>query len=334
MDWRERKPDSVGPVEDTEDGFGAHVEMVVDDDGYFGRHCSSCEQYFKLKATEYNGLPDDFEAMCPYCGRRGDGSSFITEEQQARTLAAAAGLALQMVHQELNSSLSSTLGSSGSFTYTPGTPPPIEELPDYVEAITRREIECPGCANHYAVYGASAFCPICGPRPAIERVQGAIDRGRVTLAIEDQMEPDERETLRAAGVFDGFATEAIKQSVTSFEVLAEEQFEDRVADHASAVKERGKIFQRIDDVDDLFGGHAGFTLSGLVSEEAWARLQVLFAQRNVLTHNDGLIDQKYLDRARGSEFSVGQRLVIGRKEAEQRLDDLEALVQALVDHPA
>jgi hypothetical protein len=127
MDWRERRPEGVGPVEDTEDGFQAPVQMLVDEDGYFGRQCSACDQFFKFNEEEYLAPPEDFEATCPYCGRQGDANSFITEEQLERAKAAAQAVALQMIFQEASQSMERAFRPSDSafVRYTPGTPPPI-----------------------------------------------------------------------------------------------------------------------------------------------------------------------------------------------------------------
>jgi hypothetical protein len=49
----------------------------------------------------------------------------------------------------------------------------------------------------------------------------------------------------------------------------------------------------------------------------------------VLTHNGGLVDQKFLDRVPGSGLTLGQRLVVRRPDAAQALDDLDTVVRAL-----
>ncbi len=121
------------------------------------------------------------------------------------------------------------------WSYTPGTPPPMRALPAALEKQTRRIVECSVCSNHYAVYSATSFCPVCGPRPATARVLEAISAARDALALEDGLGEDEREALRAAGVFERFAVDAIESTVSLFEMFAREQF---------AVASRTRLYTR------------------------------------------------------------------------------------------
>lgn len=102
------------------------------------------------------------------------------------------------------------------------------------------------CSNHYAVECATSFCPVCGPRPATTRVLEAISAAREALAVEERLGEDERETLRAAGVFERFAVDAIESTVRLFEMFTREQFARRVADAATHTTGRGSV-PRLDD---------------------------------------------------------------------------------------
>jgi DNA-directed RNA polymerase subunit M/transcription elongation factor TFIIS len=335
------KPEGVGDINETDDGFVVSISIPTDDDGYFGRECPACEAPFKMRHDEYETLPDELELICPYCGHREEHSAFMSSAQHERVMAAAEGLAEQWLHGQVNDMLGRTFGRrsskpkrSGSFisidwTYTPGTPPPVRELPDAAETQTRRIVECSTCGNHHAVYSATSFCPVCGPRPATEKVLEAITAARGALAVEDRLGEDERETLRAAGVFERFAVDAIESTVSLFEMFAREQFGRRVADAATHTAGKGNVFQRLDDTADLFTDHASINIVELAGTERWERLKGAFARRHVLTHNGGIVDQKFLDRVSDTGLRLGQRLVVRRSDAAQALDDLEALVGAV-----
>lgn len=335
------KPEGVGDINETEDGFEVSISIPTDEDGYFGRECPACEAPFKMRHDEYEALPDEIKLTCPYCGHREEHSSFMSSAQHARVMAAAEGLVEQWLHGEVNDMLSRTFGRrssrarrSGSFisidwSYTPGTPPRVSELPAAVEEQTRRIVGCSTCGNHHAVYSATSFCTVCGPRPATDKVLEAITAAREALAVEDRLGEDERETLRAAGVFERFAVDAIESTVSLFEMFAREQFTRRVADAATHTAGKGNVFQRLDDTAELFAVHAGTDIAELAGTERWERLRRAFARRHVLTHNGGIVDQKFLDRVPDSGLRLGQRLVIRRADAAQALDDLEALVRAV-----
>lgn len=170
---------------------------------------------------------------------------------------------------------------------------------------------------------------MCGPRAAAEKVLESVAAAREALAVEDRLGEEERESLRAAGVFERFAVDAIESVVSLFEVFAREQFHQRAVRADDAVRGRGNVFQRLDDTADLFREHVGVDLVDVAGDERWHRLRRAFAQRHVLAHRAGIVDQRFLDQAPGLSIAVGQRLVIRRRDAEAALDDLEALVRAV-----
>lgn len=207
-------------------------------------------------------------------------------------------------------------------------PPPIRELPEVIEKEIRRIIECSTCHGHYAVFSASAFCPVCGPRPAAETVIDQIESARQALTLEDQLGEDERETLRAAGVFERLAVDALGSVVSLFEVFAREQFALRVSDAESLTQRKGNVFQRLDDSATLFAEHAALDLISLAGAERWTRLKRAFAQRHVLEHRGGIVDERFLGQVPDSRLRAGQRLVVRREDAAAAVDDLDALVRA------
>ena len=237
MDWRDRLPEGMGPVEHEGDDITGTVSLPVDPDGYFGRQCPECERPFKLVAAEYKALPDDLILTCAYCGHEADHGDYMTPQQRERAVAGMHALAEQFLHQQVSDMLGSVFGngprvrpgeSGVEMSYTPGSPPPVAALPSYVEERTVRSLQCAGCGNHYAVYGAAAFCPICGPRPSIDTVRESLAAARQTLQLEDELPTTMRQAMRAEGVFDQLAAHAVKSTVTLFEVYANDQFGRRV----------------------------------------------------------------------------------------------------------
>lgn len=338
MSWMSRLPADVTDVQQTPAGYEGRVSLPVWEHRYFGRECPQCQGRFKMRADEYEALPEELMLTCPYCGQRQEHSSFMSKEQVERSTAALHATAEQFLHNKVEEMLSGVFGGSKprsrrgsgvSTTYTPGTPPPVRTLPTYFEDRIRRTIECENCSNNYAVYAASAFCPVCGPRAALSTVIESIQAAGQTLALEDGVEPEQREEMRAAGVFDGIAADAVKMIVTLFEVYAADAFSAKVPRHEQLVKGKGNVFQRLDDADALFETHAGSSLHELVEGACFERLRRASEQRHVLVHRHGIVDQRFLDRVAGSTLGVGQRVVISRRDAEQALADLEALVRSM-----
>lgn len=59
-------------------------------------------------------------------------------------------------------------------------------------------------------------------------------------------------------------------------------------------------------------------------------LKVMFQRRHILEHNNGMIDQKYIDNSNDSSYSLGQRVVVKEADAYALLDILMKLGDELV----
>jgi hypothetical protein len=334
MDWRDRLPDEISDVDYTADGFEAKISIPIDDEGFFGRACPACERFFKMKADEWTDLPDDAKVTCPYCGERPeDPGDFMTMAQTEYSTSALEAMAEQFAFEQVTNMFrelqSQNRPGSGIEITVNEQPPSRRSVDDYVEDQVRRALTCDNCGNTHAVYGATAFCPVCGPRPAASTVLEAIDRAGLTLALEDALPDELREQSRAEGIFDKTAEEAVKEAVTLFEVFMRDQFFSRSPNAEAIVKGMGNVFQRLDDLDKLFAANAGFAISDVVDAATRERLKVVFQQRHVLTHNQGIIDQKYLDRVPTARQTVGQKLTITRADAEAALTALRNVVRAV-----
>jgi sarcosine oxidase delta subunit len=342
MSWDPRLPDGVSNVTKTAEGFMAAVSIPPDENGYVGRRCTACQSMFRMLSDELAGVPEAASLTCPYCGRQAHSDEFRTEAQENRAIAAAEAIAMQQVEDQLDDMMRnfgsksrsrSTSGFRVEFNYKPASRQPARPLPEIVEERARRTLTCSNCGTHYAVYGASAFCPVCGPRAATDTVLEGIARARYMLALEDQLPPEERDAARDMGVFDGAAADTVKNIVTQFEVFTRDQFNARAPNPAASVKGKGNVFQRLDDTAQLFTDHCGIDLVAAVGVGVWQRLREDFARRHVLTHSDGLVDAKFLTVVATTSLQIGQRLVINRQDAEGALDDVETVVRSIAALP-
>ena len=99
--------------------------------------------------------------------------------------------------------------------------------------------------------------------------------------------------LREQGVLDRACADAIKNLVGIVETLAETVFRSRVGAADKVLRGMGNVFQRLDDSAELFNDHGLADLRGRLSKH-WPDLQSTWATRHVLTHNDGIVDERYL----------------------------------------
>jgi hypothetical protein len=324
-----RVPKGISELRESGGKMSMKVSIPGDTEGFFGRTCLSCKSFFKLRVDEFKAAPEN-ELVCAYCGHRASVSDFITADQRERVVSAAKAYAVAKIQDAFGRAFRPATSSGGMFSisieYKPGTPP---RLHSYVEDQVRRTVICDACSRAAAVYGATSFCPYCGPRNVRVRVRDEIEAQRRALALFDHLPDDVREEAKAVGVMDTAAADALENVVTLFEQFCRETFESIVA-NADVIlkKERPNVFQSLEDTDRMFQEHAGLKIRAAISADDWVRLSTAFAKRHVLTHRGGVVDQRFLNRVPRSTLAVGQRLVVSRSEAEISLTALEAILTA------
>lgn len=317
------------------DTFEMRVSMPPDDHGFIGRQCPDCAQMFRVDAADYEGLPDDLELSCVYCGHHAEHTDFVTQQQIDRARRAVGDLGVQLLGraaEEIFGRRSKrSPGRSGfavevSFRSTPFYPQP---LPGIDEEQLIRVRSCAGCEVRYAVFGEHRFCPVCGPLPADVVAFDALGAETARLDGLAQLPAEAVATLREQGVFTRLWVDTMENLVGIVEALASATFHAAVDDAAARLKGKGNIFQRLVDTADLFveGGYPDLRTS--LDAATWKRLQKAWAVRHVFTHNDGIVDAKYLAKVPDNTARPGQRLTITEATCRQAITDTEALCRAI-----
>lgn len=327
-----RFPDGVEFLGDDGDGKARFtVSIPIDDDGFFGRECPECEQHFRIAHEDYDGLPDDLYLWCVYCGHNEDHSEFMTEQQTERVMRAAGDYAQQLVGQMLDKSFRGmarrTRGSMIQISYRsrPFYPAP---LPDIDEARLVRQRTCANCSLRYAIFGEHRFCPVCGQLPPLATALDALEAETIRLDALAELPDATQSRLRESGVLDRTYVDTIENLVGVVEALAERVFRTAVPNPAAVIKGKGKVFQRLDDLADLFALHLAADIRAAVGPE-WQVLIHTWAARHVFTHCDGIIDAKYLSAVSNSAQRVGQRLRVTESEARAAIASTEKLCRAI-----
>ena len=220
--------------------------------------------------------------------------------------------------------------TSSSLKVTVSAPPVVRPLPDIVEKLSRRRFDCPDCRKTFVVYHSPSFCVFSGRLETTSSVLEAVSVARESLTLEDRIEDaDQREDLRAAGVFDATARSIVEQFTSHFESLCRHAFTTRVPDAELLIPAAGNPFQRAEFVESAMREHVGIDLPRELGVDAWARIKLTIAKRHVLIHNGGIVDEKFLKAVPNAPRKVGGRLVIKRTDAEAALNDLELLTSVL-----
>ncbi|MDX3213972.1 hypothetical protein PV318_00135 [Streptomyces sp. ME02-6991-2B] len=311
------------------------VSMPLDEDGFLGRQCPTCGLDFRMDGQQYDALPNQLELWCVYCGHHAEHSAFTTPQQRERLLQAARNLGEQLVSNALDDifrglSRSTSRRSAVSFSYKskPSLPRP---LPGINEERLIRVRTCTGCELRYAIFGEHRYCPVCGKLPAATIAFDALQADSVRLDALSDLPHEAQATLREQGVFTRNWVDTIENVVGVVEALADSAFWTAVANAEDLLRGKGNIFQRLDDMADLFVSQGYDDLRHRLGPEVWRRLTETWAARHLFTHNDGVVDDRYLNRVPTSTARPGQRLVISDAICRQALQDARALCTALTE---
>jgi len=178
---------------------------------------------------------------------------------------------------------------------------------------------------------STASGPCAGLLPPIVVARDALAAELARLNALSTLTAESAAVLREQGVFDRIYADTTKNLVTIVETLARDTFCSAVPNADAILKGRGNIFQRLDDMTAVFQAHTGSDLHAAVGEPSWSRLVSTWAARHVLTHRDGIVDDRYLAAVPTATVSVGQRLRITEAAVREAIEATATLCDAITN---
>jgi hypothetical protein len=321
---RYRLPDGVEVESEHGSTVTFRVTVPSDDVGHIGRQCPSCRELFRMHADDYVALPEDLSLTCPYCRFSADHGEFITAQQLGRAQAAVGNWAQQMAADKIGKALDNMVrtvnrsSSGGIFRMTASRSPSRPFLPSPLPTITEpapiRERQCQTCSNRYAVFGQHIACPVCGPLPPRVVAEDALAAQSAILDALGQLPAGALDQLRELGSVEQTASSALGAVVSALETYLKATFHDRVTGAESLTAGRGNIFQRLDGTNELYQDNLGVNLAGALGAD-WGRLRVLYGIRHLLTHNNGVVDDRHLKRFPDFSVALGHRVAVSLVDA-------------------
>lgn len=294
------------------DKYQINISLPPDSDGRLARECPSenCSPgYFKVKPGTGITTGQEF-AFCPYCRFSSKPSDFATKEQ----VRYAKDVVMKEAHEGIGKMIQNAfgLGASGKkkyggdfismeVSYKPGTSPHVR-LP--IEDELRRDIICPNCSLDHSVYGLATWCPDCGKDVFLSHVEaelnvvkamlGDVNRRQETLGIRIAAKDIENCLEDMVSIF-----EAVLKALVARHYKDKGLDEDGISEIFS--KKIGNAFQSTSRADSFFQAELSFKLFDGVSDEDLKFLSSIFEMRHPITHNLGVVDKKYLEKARSAE---------------------------------
>lgn len=311
------------------DQYTMSISIPPDEDGRTARECPNddCSPgYFKVKGG--TGITEGQEvAFCPYCRHEAEPGDFNTEEQ----IRYAKDLVLQQAHDGIEGMLKDALGLGPSGKKTigggllsiemslkPGERPTVHRP---FEEEVRRDVVCPDCGLDQSVYGLATWCADCGEDIFLAHVEAElsvvrtmlrdVERRREKLGVRVAAKDIENCLEDTVSIFEAVLRALVKRYKRQNGTPEGEI--DRLS------KKIGNSFQNIARSVDVFENDIGIKLFDKLSEEAVDVLAKVFEKRHPITHNLGVIDKKYIEKARSSERE-GREVLVSVREVHQAID--------------
>jgi hypothetical protein len=241
------------------------------------------------------------------------------------------------VHKQIDEMLRNTIGSThtssgGGFLqvrleYRSGTLPSVRH---YAEKELKRVADCDQCGRRYAVYGIAMFCPWCGEGNLEVHLARSIEVVKSLMDAHDQV-------VGKAGKESGYHLlgNCLEDCVSLFEGFLKVTYKELIGKKYAAEECRDKMstlhnsFQNLSKAKDIFMRDLSIDiLSGLSTTELdFMGLQ--FAKRHVITHNLGLVDEKFRKQASTWQTS-GQDIRLNASDIARLLDLIRKTIEPLI----
>jgi len=331
-----------GPLEAERTGpheYMMKVGIPAGNDGMVAREChnTTCSPgYFKIMLG--TGVTEAQEkAYCPYCRLADEPSAFFTAEQ----IEYAKGLVFREAVKGVNNMMGSALGIGPSGVkhlggglvslemrykpaHLPDVRPPIEEE-------LRRDVTCPECGLKHAVFGLANWCPDCGSDifpnhidgeiAVVKRMLGDTTRRYEQLGARVAARDVENALEDTVSIFEG-SLKAMTRRFLKNSRIPDEEIEEAFR------KRVGNRYQNIQLAAEVCRHEFGIELFEGFEQGEVETLRLTFEKRHPITHNLGIVDRKYMEKARSGELE-GRDIPVTSNEVESTISVLALVLRRL-----
>lgn len=275
--------------------------------------------YFKV--TPGTGLSGQKTSFCPYCRKEAEPSDFATQEQ----IRYAKDMVMREAKGEIHRALGDFfgIGPSGKKRLVDGfitvdvemKSQPPEHVWQPFEEILRRDLVCPKCTLDHSVYGLATWCPDCGEDIFMTHVHEEI---KVVEAVVGDVERRQKELGHRVAARD--LENALEDLVSVFEATIKIQIRrylkmtGQTGQQIEAMmKKIGSRLQSVTNAMLIVPEQCGGISLFVSNPSLEAQLDRVFQKRHPITHNLGVVDRKYLDKARSGE-AEGREVRVDKHE--------------------
>lgn len=295
----------------------------TDKNGYLDCRCHNCGYDYKIHAEDWDNLNKNL--FCPLCKSIRDKEKWTTPEQEIKKKEQFE----QSIHEILGTDVHNEIEQlySKDEIKSPyqieGFPFQNDYTPEKVRDASQIEIVCDNCNIKYAIFGSAYFCPNCG-HCSYQKIHQDSDRkirAKLSLAIqliESNSKPDENIIVSRSLI-----ETALNDCVITFQFSNDNLFKNRFP----GIVIRFNLFQNIDEGNAFWKQHQPKGYSDILTSGELDRIKIYFQRRHLLSHTDGMVDQKYITKTNDLTYQIGQRIVIKKEDVE----DCITLITKILD---
>ena len=308
------------------------IELKSDEKGYLDRECPNeeCLYKFKVHIEDWKNKVSNDEVHCPMCGNTDTSDKWWTQEQLEDIQKIIKSYAISYIQEELGKGLKSLERSSNKYVkikYNPGKKVTFINNPIGQSEEWNLDIKCQKCETRYSVIGSAYFCPHCGFNSVEKVLDESLDTiskmlnsvSEMKLMFSDMYGKDKAETM-SRSMIEG----AIGDVVSAFQKFAEMRFKT-----LSDKNVRVNDFQMVEKGSNLYREVISYGYEKWLNEEELDKMNLYFQRRHILEHNNGIIDQKYIEKSNDTTYKIGQRVIIKIEDVYELLDIIKKLTNGL-----
>ena len=311
------------------------ITIHSDEKGYFDRECpnENCLYTFKINMQDWKEKVSDDEVHCPMCGHIDTADKWWTQEQLESMQEIAASYAMPMITKELDKAFGKLARSTRNnkflkITYKPSRKITFQNNPIGQSEEWETDITCEKCGTRYSVIGSAYFCPCCGHNSAVSAFNESTDSIEKMLKSLPEMKQLLTESYgrdKAETMCRGLLESSLGDIVSSFQKFASCHY-DKLTGEISRVND----FQIVEKGSQLFKDATRKGYEEWLSDKELHDMNMFFQRRHLIEHNNGMVDQKYVDKSGDNSYVIGQRLVVKESDAYALLAIIKKLAKGLM----
>ncbi|MBC3796036.1 hypothetical protein [Acetobacterium tundrae] len=293
------------------------ITFNSDEKGFFDRECPKCEYIFKIDLEDWKNKVSDEKVYCPMCGCIENSEKWWTQKQINDMEKFASNFVMSMLSDMLDDNFGKLARDTRNnkyvkVTYRPGEKITFNNNPLGQSEEWELEIICEMCGTRYSVIGLAYFCPCCGNN-AIESIfDNHMDS--INKMIDSSSEMEELFTQSygkdtANTMIRKMVEGSLGDIVSSFQKYAASKYKLISGENA-----RVNDFQIVYKGSDLFRNVYSKGYEEWLSDCELATMNLYFQRRHLVEHNNGMVDERYIEKSGDVFYSVGQRIVVKKED--------------------